>query len=89
MACISDRYQNRITKLEASIGQMYDALDKVNSQGVESATFDTGTWGARQHHKNLDPTKILKNIRIAESQLDRYYRLCSGSSLMRQRNRRM
>lgn len=89
MSCSrTDRYKARIVRYEGIITLLDSALEKVLLSGVEAATFDTGTYGARQHVKNLEPDTLLKQISVLESQIDRYERkLCGGGIIAMRRTR--
>lgn len=45
-----------------TIEYAYAALNGTLEDGVESATFDTGQWGARQHVKTLSPEELTSLI---------------------------
>lgn len=85
----TDFYQKRYDAKILLLAEMDDALIKIMSEGVENATFDTGTYGARQHYKVLTPDKILKDVKIVESQAERYARKLRGGGLVNLRQRRM
>lgn len=73
-ACLKKHYEERLAAKQALLLQMDDAYSQVLADGVEQATFDTGTWGARQHVKNLTPEKIQSQMTILESQIERLCR---------------
>lgn len=83
--CLVDHYKARLVAKQALLTEMDDALMKVLADGVEQATFDTGTWGARQHVKNLTPEKIQSQMSIIESQIERLCRMLgqTGGGLKR------
>lgn len=84
----TERYKKQITDKEQLLTTLYEAQNIILDGGVESATFDTGTYGARQHVKNLDPSEIASMINQLESQIDRLERKCRGGGLVRIRTAR-
>lgn len=81
-------YQKRIDQKTAILENAESALAQALEDGVEAATFDTGTYGARQHYKTLKLDALTKYITAIESQIERYMRLMSGGGLVRMRNGR-
>ena len=69
----------------ASLAVLNDTYDRLVAEGIEQATFDTGTYGARQHVKNAKLSELQSQITILESQIDRLARLLNCEGLYRMR----
>ena len=69
----------------ASLAILNDTYDRLVAEGIEQATFDTGTYGARQHVKNAKLSELQSQITILESQIDRLARLLNCEGLYRMR----
>jgi len=84
---MSVRELNRVSydRKVASLETLYATYDRLVAEGVDQATFDTGTYGARQHVKNSDLSKIQNQITILESQVDRLARILNCEGLYRMR----
>ena len=74
-------YDRKVASLEI----LNDTYDRLVSEGIEQATFDTGTYGARQHVKNAKLSELQSQITILESQIDRLARLLNCEGLYRMR----
>lgn len=79
-------YNEKVAQLDAlnaTIAQAYE------NGAIEQSTFDTGTYGARQHVKTTNLDSLLKQAATLESQIARLARIINGSGLYRQRFSRM
>ena len=81
-------YQKRIDAKLIILENAESALAQALEDGVEAATFDTGTYGARQHYKTLKLDSLANYITTIESQIERYMRKQRGGGLVRMRNGR-
>jgi hypothetical protein len=76
-------YKEQLTTKKAALDEAQTALATMVEDGVESFTFDTGTYGARQHVKKLNLKEMQDYVRILESQYERLLTICGGTGLMR------
>ncbi len=83
MSTRKTRAVKNIAKWQKIVDSLEEAIVIVAESGVEAATMDTGTYGARQHVKNLDPVKMAKVVTMYETKIDRAYNLISGTGLAR------
>ena len=81
-------YQERIDAKITLLENAEEALNQALADGVEAATFDTGTYGARQHYKTLKLDALTQYIRTLESQIDRLMRKRDGKGLTNIRSAR-
>lgn len=88
MSTRKTRAVKNIAKWQKIVDDIENALVVIAESGVEAATMDTGTYGARQHVKNLDPAKLSEVARIYESRIDRAYNIINGTGLARMTRKR-
>lgn len=77
-----ERYKQQIERKELILESANSALESALADGVESATFGTGTYGARQHYKTLKLDSLVTYITTLESQIDRLERKLRGGGLV-------
>lgn len=80
-----ERNQLSYDRKVASLAILNESYDRLASEAIEQATFDTGTYGARQHVKNAKLSEIQSQITVLESQVDRLARLLNCEGLYRMR----
>jgi hypothetical protein len=87
MSLIAEHKENLIKK-NRQLKLADAAMEQIATDGIESMTFDTGTYGARQHFKTMNIEQLIKWIGVLESQIARLNSKIGNRGIVRLRTSR-